>query len=118
MEEKNSHINIDYKTMFKIERVEIITYYLLIGGLILDHITTIIGLEYYNLYETNLIVRILIEKGLWSFVDVFICASLIILLRLSLKRSKKYNSIILLPLFSGIVRILVGISNLFIIYSI
>jgi hypothetical protein len=118
MENKNTLNNIDHKTMLRTDRVEIITYYLLIGGLALDHITTFMGLEYYNLYETNLIVRKLIEMGIWSYIDVFVCVSLIILLRLSLKRSNKYKEIIFLPFFSGIIRILVGISNLFIIYLI
>jgi hypothetical protein len=98
--------------MLRIDKVETATYLLLIGGLILDHLTTFIGINYYNLYEANLIARILMEFGLWSYTDLIICISLIIVLRFTLQKYNNLKIILIFPLTSGIIRTIVGVSNL------
>ena len=98
--------------MIRIDKVESATYFLLIGGLILDHLTTFIGINYYNLYETNFIARILMKLGLWSYADLLICISLIMVLRLTLQKYTHLKIILIFPLTSGIIRTIVGISNL------
>ena len=101
--------------MSKIQQIEKITYLLLIGGFSLDHITTIIGIHYYSLYETNFIVRNLIDAGLWGITDLFICSILIIVLRKVMDRDNSLQFLLLLPMVSGILRLFVGLSNLFLI---
>jgi hypothetical protein len=98
--------------MIQIDKIEGVTYYLLIGGLILDHLTTFVGINYYNLYETNFIARVLMDLGLWSYTDLFICISLILVLRITLQKYENLKIILVFPLISGIIRTLVGISNL------
>lgn len=98
--------------MSRIPYIEKITYSLLIGGFSLDHITTIIGINYFQLYETNPLVNSLINAGLWSVTDFAICVMFIFLLRKLVERDSRLQIVLLLPLFSGVLRIFVGISNL------
>ena len=97
--------------MFKIDRIDILTYYILIIGLLIDHISTFIGTNYYGLSEANLIAKGLMNIGIWSYVDLIICLTFIKLLQIVIKRYKEIKIILILPLLTGIFRIAIGISN-------
>jgi len=103
--------------MIKVNFIEKITYFLLMIGLIIDQSTTFIGINYYGLYETNIIAKRLMDLGLWHICDLLICILFIVSLRIILNKYKKFNYILVLPMFSGFIRLLVGFSNLILIYS-
>ena len=105
-------LNMYYRTMFRDINLEFITYFSLTLGFLLDHITTIIGVNYYQLHETNLIVRTLMDLGLWGLVDLVIFFSLILLIKISIDKYKSLKFILFLPLVVGILRLIIGFSNL------
>ena len=100
--------------MEKIESIEGYSYTVLVVGTLLDQITTKIGLNRLNLHEANFIAKNLIGLGVWSYIDIAICALFIILshkaYRIVLKRQNKM--IFIFPLVSGSIRLLVGIWNI------
>jgi hypothetical protein len=98
--------------MFKINRVDSLTYLALLIGLTIDHITTYIGINYFNLYEANAIARSLMNLGIWSYVDIIICLIFIKSLQFIVSRYKEGKILLIFPLLTGILRIMVGISNL------
>ena len=97
--------------MFKIDRIDILTYYILIIGLLIDHISTFIGMNYYGLSEANLIAKGLMNIGIWSYIDLIICLTFIKLLQIVINRYKEIKIILILPLLTGIFRIAIGVSN-------
>lgn len=98
--------------MYKINRIDSLTYLALLLGLTIDQITTFIGINYFNLYEANNIARSLMNIGIWSYVDILICLIFIKLLQFIINRFKEGKILLIFPLLAGIFRILVGISNL------
>lgn len=98
--------------MFKGINLEFLTYFSLASGFILDHVTTIFGINYYQVYETNSIVINLLDLGLWSIVDSIICISLIMLLKISINKHESLKFLLFLPLLAGIIRLMIGFSNL------
>ena len=101
--------------MSKLLNMEKASYLLLFGGVLLDHITTIIGINYYNLYETNPVVNNLINAKLWGLIDLALCLIFVFVLRKIFEKNSSLKVMLVLPLFSGIFRMLVGISNLLLI---
>lgn len=101
--------------MIKISNFENFTYLFLILGFFVDHISTTIGINYYNLYETNFIVRELLKYGLWGAVDLLICLLLILSIKLFVVKFQSFKFIIIVPFFAGILRLMVGFSNIILI---
>ena len=101
-------------SMSRIEKIEWVSYLILIIGFTVDHITTKVGMANHKLYESNMIARTLIELGIWGYVDIVICAIFIYVTyqsyRLLLQR--EHNYMFYFPLVSGLLRIMVGIQNI------
>lgn len=83
-------------------------------GLMLDHLTTNIGVKFFGLKESNELTFFLIKNGLWAYVDILLFISVVLLIRtywdiLTLKGNK---FILAFPLISGSVRMFAGIWNM------
>jgi hypothetical protein len=83
-------------------------------GLMLDHLTTKIGVNLFELKEANELTFFLIKNGLWVYVDTLLFISVISLIRIYWdKLTMKGNKfIIVFPLISGSVRMIAGIWNM------
>ena len=92
-------------------------YALSIIGLVFDHLTTVLGLTYFDLQEANIITKNLMNLGIWNYVDVFLCLILIITSHkiIQCSGSVDYEFVLLFPLFSGLFRFIAGLFNLFLI---
>jgi hypothetical protein len=100
--------------MMRIEKMEGVTYLILVIGLTFDHLTTNIGIADHNLYESNYFARTLMEFGIWGYVDILLCIIFIYATYQSYRilLDKKHNFMFFFPLISGVIRILVGVQNL------
>ena len=83
-------------------------------GLMLDHLTTNIGVKFFGLKESNELTFFLIKNGLWGYVDILLFISVVLLIRsywdiLTLKGNK---FILAFPIISGSVRMIAGIWNM------
>jgi len=87
-------------------------------GILLDHITTNIGLNVFKVEEINIITFFLIENGLWMYVDLILFVFVISLLRFfSDKLTARNNMVVFIfPFLSGLIRMIVGIWNMVILY--
>lgn len=87
-------------------------------GILLDHITTNIGLNVFKIEESNIITFFLIENGLWMYVDLILFIFVILLLRFfSDKLTARSNMVVLIfPFLSGLIRMIAGIWNMVILY--
>lgn len=87
-------------------------------GILLDHITTNIGLNVFNIEESNIITRLLIENGLWMYVDLILFVFVISLIRFfSDELTARSNIVVLIfPFLSGLIRMIAGIWNMVILY--
>ena len=100
--------------MRRIETIELGSYLILVLGLTLDHLTTNLGINNHNLYETNYFARTLMEIGIWGYVDILLCMLFIWTTYQSYRilLEKKHNFMFFFPFISGFIRILVGVRNL------
>jgi len=100
--------------MRRIETIELWSYLILVLGLTLDHLTTNLGINNHNLYETNYFARTLMEIGIWGYVDILLCMLFIWTTYQSYRilLEKKHNFMFFFPFISGFIRILVGVRNL------
>lgn len=89
-------------------------------GVILDHLTTNIGVNVFGLKETNILTFFLIENGLWVYVDILLFISVISIISLLWDRltTRSNNFILVFPLLSGFVRMIVGMWNMVILLNI
>jgi len=87
-------------------------------GILLDHITTNVGLNVFKIKESNIITHFLIENGLWMYVDLILFVFVISLLRfVSDKLTERSNMVVLIfPFLSGLIRMIAGIWNMVILY--
>lgn len=100
--------------MIRIEKIEMVSYLILVLGLTLDHLTTNFGINNHNLYELNVITRTLMEIGIWVYVDILVCILFICITHQSYRilLEKKHTFMFFFPFISGFVRILIGVRNL------
>ena len=89
-------------------------------GCIVDHMTTMYGLNLYGIIETNILVRSLIELNLWHYVDFMLIIVCIVFFLVSMRFDS--NGVSLLPsiLFSGVglIRFFAGVHNITIILDV
>jgi len=82
-------------------------------SIMLDHLTTRIGISRIDLVESNPLTLLLMERGAWLYVDAAIFVGLIYTTHHLMGRSRNENKLFLLfPLVTGIVRLVAGVSNL------
>jgi len=100
--------------MTRIEKMEIGSYLSLALGLMLDHLTTKLGIINHNLYESNYFARTLMEIGIWGYVDILLCILFICVTYQSYRilLEKKHSFMFFFPFISGFIRILIGVRNL------
>jgi len=100
--------------MTRIEKIELGSYLVLVLGLSLDHMTTNLGINNHNLYEANYFARILMEIGVWGYVDILLCILFICTTYQSYRifLEKKHKFMFFFPFISGSFRILIGVWNL------
>lgn len=97
---------------------EKLSYSILIVGVLLDHFTTFIGINSFNLIESNPITNSLIQNNSWLLMD-FILLIFILILSFYLIHSNRKNFywIYLYSLVGGIFRLYVSLLNLNLIFS-
>jgi len=88
-------------------------------GVILDHLTTNIGMSVFRFKESNIFTCYLIENGLWVYVDIILFISFICIISLfSDKLTAKNNKMVLIfPLVSGFLRMMAGMWNMIILFN-
>ena len=94
--------------------IQKLSYILSPLGVFIDQISTRIGLAHPMIYEANLNVKILLDKGLWFYVDITIIFVMILVCRLIVDNwSFKNRRVIFLgPLTYGVLKTITGIRNL------
>jgi hypothetical protein len=97
---------------------EKLSYSLLIVGVLLDHFTTLIGINSFNLIESNPIANSLIQNSSWLLID-FVLLIFILVLSIYLIHSNRKNFywIYLYSLVGGMFRLYVSLLNLNLIFS-
>ena len=100
--------------MRRFETIEMGSYLILVLGLTLDHLSTNLGINNHNLYETNFFAKTLMEIGIWGYVDIILCILFICTTYQSYRilLEKEHKFMFFFPLFSGFIRILIGVRNL------
>ena len=95
-------------------RIEQFSYLVLMVGTAFDQITTKIGLSKYGLCEANALTLSLMNKGIWTAVDILICFVFIVVLHQSYRivLEKKSNFLFVFPVISGLVRLSAGFMNM------
>jgi uncharacterized membrane protein len=85
-------------------------------SVLFDHLTTNIGINHYGLAESNAFTQLLIENGVWSYVDIATVMCLVLTTHLLIERSRSENkSALFFPLITGVIRLLTGIWNILLI---
>lgn len=88
-------------------------------GVFIDQISTRIGLAHPLIYEANNNVRILLDKGLWLYVDLTILLIMILVCRLIVDNwsFKNRHVVFLGPLTYGTLKTITGLRNLYLYLS-
>ncbi len=99
-------------------RFEVSAYLLLVAGVVGDHLSTIVGLNRENVYESNPFAAVLMQNGLWATTDfaliVITVAMTYFLLRMKDNPLAKY--MLIYPILAGLIRLVVTFSNLSLIF--
>ena len=99
-------------------RFEVSAYLILVAGVVGDHLSTVVGLNRENVYESNPFAAILMQNGLWVTTDVALIvitvAMTYYLLRMKENPIAKY--MLIYPSLAGLIRLVVTFSNLSIIF--
>jgi hypothetical protein len=95
-------------------KFEVSAYLLLIAGVVGDHLSTVVGLNRENVYESNPFAAILMQNGLWVTTDVALIVITIamtyFLLRMKENPVAKY--MLIYPSLAGLIRLVVTFSNI------
>lgn len=87
--------------------LEVFSYLTLVMGTLGDHISTVIALTRPHIYESNPYTVMLMERGLWLPVDIFLIALGIaipyFLIRLTKRRF--FRALLAYPLLHGLMRL-------------
>jgi hypothetical protein len=80
---------------------------ILVVGTVGDHVSTMIALSHPYIYEANPLTLILMEKGLWLPLDMFLIVLGITIpyLLIRLKGKKHLRTLLTYPLTHGLVRL-------------
>jgi hypothetical protein len=99
--------------------IQKICYLLSFCGVLFDQLSTRIGLTHPLIFETNMFVVYLMKNGLWLYVDILAIVFCIIISHIYIKKSNfKYRNIIMfLPFTFGTLKLLTGISNFLLYFS-
>ena len=105
--------------IFYNRRMEYSSYLIYILGIVLDYVTTKIGISHFHLVESNALTHFLIQRGLWLTTNLLMFLVTMLLTSLVLKNGDIKHSYLVLasPTMCGMVRIFVGIQNLILIIS-
>ena len=85
-------------------------------AVLVDHLTTNIGINHYGLAESNAFTLSLIEKGVWSYIDFTMVICTVAATHYLLKYTRVEEKVALFfPLITGVIRFLAGIMNIILI---
>lgn len=101
------------------DRLVVITYILSVSGVFADQVSTRIGLTHPNIVELNHITASFLNIGVWLYIDITAVIITILVSHLVIRYwSFKFRRLItLLPLTFGALKLVTGISNLHLYYS-
>jgi hypothetical protein len=99
-------------------KFEVSAYLLLVAGVVGDHLSTAVGLNRENVYESNPFAAILMKNGLWVTTDIALIvitvAMTYCLLRMKENPIAKY--MLIYPSLAGLIRLGVMFSNISLIF--
>ena len=97
-----------------LDKTEITAYSLLLVGVGIDQLSTRLGISRYNLIESNALARTFMDFGIWGYMDLLVCLTLIGITYFSYRKiiDMKSNLVFLFPMISGIFRIIAGLMNI------
>ena len=100
--------------------IQKLSYLFSVLGVTFDQFSTRLGLQHPLIYESNPLVRGLLEAGLWLPVDILILAAMLLVCRLVLTRwSFPYRAVVYLgPLTYGLLRLFTGFANILLLISV
>jgi hypothetical protein len=113
--EQNPQVNIHNNAWENgLNWIQKLSYILSSTGVFMDQISTRIGLTHPMIYEANQNVKILLDKGLWFYVDITIIFMMILVCKLIVDNwSFKNRRVVFLgPLTYGVLKTITGIRNL------
>jgi len=104
---------IELRTM-KLYSLKNIVFSIYSVGVILDHLTTKIGINFFHFKESNIFTCYLIENGLWIYVDVILFISFILIISFfnDLLTAKSNKMVLIFPLVAGSLRMMAGMWNI------
>jgi uncharacterized membrane protein len=99
------------------DKLKYITFSIYGLGVIVDHVTTVIGIKYFGLIESNKITGYLIENGVWAYIDITLCIFFVMIINFLCAKHghDEFKFILCFPLLSGFIRIFAGMWNIFLI---
>jgi len=103
-----------------LKRFEFTSYFFLVLGSVLDHLTTIIAKRIPQLYEANPHAAWMMERGLYLHLDALIITLLIIVHAVIMRKWKRQDrwTLLFTPLTVGVLRLATAISNTLLILTV
>jgi hypothetical protein len=102
-----------YQQTMNIDRLKNATFSFYGISILIDHLTTIIGINH-GLAETNLLTHSLMAAGQWTFIDLAIGVSLVLATHVLMKHNRTgYMFFLFFPFMAGVIRLLAGLNNIF-----
>jgi hypothetical protein len=100
--------------MYQENKLPFLSYLSYLVFISLDQVTTFIGINRFSLQESNSVVLLLMDKGLWSIFDYSLSFLLIGLSYILYDKvlNREHRFVVLLPMVSGSIRLFAGLSNL------
>jgi hypothetical protein len=97
-----------------------LSYIFSVLGVSFDQYSTRLGLQHPLIYESNPVVRSLIEAGVWLYADILILGAILMICKLLVDRwSFPYRGVVFLgPLTYGLLRFFTGYSNMMLLISV
>ncbi len=89
-------------------------YLIYLFGILLDYVTTKIGVSNFHLVEANTVTIFLMQRGLWLTINLLLFLITVLLSSHVLKKGDIRHShlVIASPVMCGLVRIFIGIHNI------
>ena len=100
--------------------IQKLSYIFSVIGIIFDQYSTRLGLQHPLIYESNPVVRALIEDGVWLYADILILGAMLLTCKLLVDRwSFPYRGVVFLgPLTYGLLRFFTGFRNMMLLISV
>jgi hypothetical protein len=92
---------------------EFFSYVIMVFGVLMDHVTTYLGLKH-GMFESNFLVEYFLGSGAWIFLDAVLIVGVVATSYVVARASDggRLDLVLIFPLLLGVVRLAAGIWNL------